>query len=279
MKHQKQRPDAWTFLAYAVLILWSVTTVYPFIWVFLNSFKSAGQIQLHSFALPESLAPVNYRTAFERVNIPLAYRNSFIISGTVTVFVVFLAGMGAFALARYRFRGQKALYSLLIAAMMFPVFATIIPVYRMIHAIGLMNSNPGVILPQIAGNLAFAMVILIAYMRSLPQEIEESAFIEGCNAFQIFFRIVAPLSRPAFATVAIFSFIWSYNDLFTQLFILRNKNSYAITRLLYEINSIAGVNYGLMAASVVLVVIPVLLVYFILQKNIIKGLTAGAVKG
>lgn len=269
-------------IIYLVLIIWAFTTIYPFFWVIINSLKTTGEIRVNSFALPTtalSEAFFNYSKAFERMNIPLAYRNSIIISGTVTVAVVLIAGFGAFAIARYRFLFQKFFFSLLVAAMMIPVFATIIPVFKIINSMGLVNTNLGVILPQIAGNLSFSMIVLISYIRSLPSDIEESAFIEGCNVFQIFFRIVAPITKPAFATVAIFTFIWSYNDLFTQLFILRNPKSYAITRLFSEINSIAGVNYGLMAASVVLVVLPVMILYGFLQKNIIRGMTAGAVKG
>ncbi|MDD3429413.1 MAG: ABC transporter permease subunit, partial [Oscillospiraceae bacterium] len=134
-------------------------------------------------------------------------------------------------------------------------------------------------LPQIAGNLSFAIVVLMGFIRSIPVDLEEAAYLEGYNVFQIFFRIILPLARPSFATVAIFTFLWSYNDLFTQMFFLRNKKTYSITRLLNEIASQAGVNYGLMVAAVVLVVVPVLVVYVLLQKNIIKGMTVGAVKG
>ena len=136
-----------------------------------------------------------------------------------------------------------------------------------------------VILPQTAGNLAFAMVVLTGYMKGLPIELEEAAFMEGCNAYQIFFKVIMPLTKPSFATVGIFSFLWSYNDLFTQQFFLRNKEEWAITRLLLEISSREGTNYGLMAAVVTLVVVPLLIVYVCLQKYIIKGMTAGAVKG
>ena len=135
------------------------------------------------------------------------------------------------------------------------------------------------ILPQIAGNLCFAIIILTGFIQSVPIELEESAYLDGCNVFQIFFRIIVPAAKSSFATVAIFAFLWSYNDLFTQSFFLRYPQERAITGLLNEISSQAGVNYGLMAASVVLVVVPVLIVYVCLQKHIIKGLTAGAVKG
>ena len=168
---------------------------------------------------------------------------------------------------------------------MFPVFATIIPVFQMQSSWGIVNTNNwwltmlSVILPQIAGNLSFAIVVLSGYIRSLPIELEEAAYMEGCNSFQIFFKVVVPLLKPSFATVAIFSFLWSYNDLFTQMFFLRRPEMRAITRLLNELTSQEGTNYGLMAAAVTLVVVPVVIVYIFLQKYIIKGMTAGAVKG
>ena len=136
-----------------------------------------------------------------------------------------------------------------------------------------------VILPQIAGNLCFAIIILMGFIQSVPIELEESAYLDGCNVLQIYFHIIMPAAKSSFATVAIFSFLWSYNDLFTQSFFLRYPQERAITGLLNEISSQAGVNYGLMASSVVLVVIPVLVVYVALQKNIVKGLTADAIKG
>jgi raffinose/stachyose/melibiose transport system permease protein len=136
------------------------------------------------------------------------------------------------------------------------------------------------ILPQTAGNIAFATIVLMGFIRSLPLDMEEAAFLEGYGVFRIFFKIIMPLAKPSFATIAIFSFLWSYNDLFTQMFYLRSAKFFTITRLLNEISSVqGGTNYGWMAAAVVIVVLPVLLVYIFLQKNIIKGLTAGAVKG
>lgn len=284
---KKRRRSVSQGLIYLVLSAWALSTIYPFFWVIVNSFKEKRYIRSDTFALPlgEMFTLDNYRTAFERVDILGAYRNSLIISITVTAVVVLLAGFAAYAMARYRFRGRRALQGLIIASMMFPVFSTIIPVFRMLYSWGLVRfesvfySLLCVSLPQIAGNLSFAIVVLTGYIRSIPVEMEEAAYLEGYNVFQIFFRIVWPLGRPSFATVAIFTFLWSYNDLFTQMFFLRNKRTYSITRLLAEISSQAGVNYGLMVAAVVLVVVPVLLVYILLQKNIIKGMTVGALKG
>ena len=274
-------------VTYLVLSLWALTTIYPFIWVILNSFRQKGLIMSDSFSLPlgEAFTWDNYLTAWHRADFKNAYLNSFLISGTVTVFVVVIAGLAAYGLVRYRFRGRSLLFSLIMAGMMFPVFSTIIPVFRMEAVLGLAGTGNrwlslvAVILPQVAGNLCFAIVILMGFIQSVPIELEESAYLDGCNVFQIYFHIIIPAAKSSFATVAIFAFLWSYNDLFTQSFFLRYPQERAITGLLNEISSQAGVNYGLMAASVVLVVIPVLVVYVYLQKHIIKGLTAGAVKG
>ena len=274
-------------VTYIVLTLWGLTTVYPFTWVILNSFRKKGLILTDSFSIPlgEAFTMDNYKVAMERSDFGNAYLNSILISGTVTIVVVILAGLAAYGLCRYRFRGRGFLQSLVMAGMMFPVFSTIIPVFRMQVLMGVAGTGNrwlslvATALPQIAGNLCFAIVILKGFIQSVPIELEESAYLDGCNVFQIFFRIIVPAAKSSFATVAIFAFLWSYNDLFTQSFFLRYPQERAITGLLNEISSQAGVNYGLMASSVVLVVVPVLIVYMCLQKHIIKGLTAGAVKG
>ena len=274
-------------VTYVVLSLWALTTIYPFIWVILNSFRQKGLIMSDSFSLPlgEAFTWDNYLTAFERADFKNAYLNSFVISGTVTVVVVILAGLAAYGMVRYQFKGKGLLYSLIMAGMMFPVFSTIIPVFRLEAVMGIAGTGNrflsllAVILPQIAGNLCFSIIILMGFIQSVPIDLEESAYLDGCNVFGIYFHIIIPAAKSSFATVAIFTFLWSYNDLFTQSFFLRYPQERAITGLLNEISSQAGVNYGLMAASVVLVVIPVLVVYILLQKNIIKGLTAGAIKG
>lgn len=275
-------------LTYAVLIFWGLTTLYPFIWVILNSFREKGLIRKDSFSVPlpgKGFTMDNYALAMERFDFGNAYLNSLIVSVSVTVVVVLLAGLAAYGLVRYRFKGRKLLYSMIMAGMMFPVFSTIIPVFRMEAAWGIASSGNrwlsllAVILPQIAGNLCFATIVLMGFIQSVPIDLEESAYVDGCNVFQVYFYIIMPAAKSSFATVAIFSFLWSYNDLFTQNFFLRFPKEKTITLLLNEISSQAGVNYGLMAASVVLIVIPVLVVYVMLQKHIIKGLTAGAIKG
>ena len=272
---------------YSILIVWALTTLLPLLWSIMNSFKNKKAIYNNSFALPvgKLFSLDNYKAVFANYDILNAYRNSFIISGTVAVVVILFSGMAAYILTRYKFPGKGILDALLYAGMMFPIYSTIIPVLRMMTGWGIVNTPHvslnllSVILPQIAGNMSFAIIVLRSYMRGLPVELEEAAYMEGCNIFQIYFRIIMPLSKPSFVTVGIFSFLWSYNDLFTQMFFLRTKDNWAITILLNNIASKEGVNYGMLFTSVTLTVIPTLVVYMALQKYIIKGMTVGAVKG
>lgn len=275
------------FFIYLFLSLWALTAIYPLLWVVINSFKDKRLIVTDSFSIPTGKLFTwdNYALAFKKVDILGAYRNSIIISLSVAAIVIVFAGMAAYALVRYNFKGKKVLMAALYAGMMFPVFSTIIPVFRMMNSWGIVNTDKlglsllATALPQIAGNMSFAIIVLSNYISSLPIDFEEAAYMEGSNIFQIYFRIIMPITKPSFATVGIFSFLWSYNDLFTQMFTLRLKSQWAITRLLNELTSMEGTNYGLMAAAVSLVIVPVMIVYICLQKYIIKGMTVGAIKG
>ncbi len=273
---------------YIVLTFWALTTLYPFVWVILNSFREKGLIRKDSFSVPlpgSGFTTANYAKAMDRFDFGNAYMNSLIVSIAVTIAVVIIAGLAAYGLVRFKFKLRGLCYSLIMAGMMFPAFSTIIPVFRMEAAWGIASSGNrwlslvAVILPQIAGNLCFAIIVLMGFIESVPIELEESAYVDGCNVFQVYFHIIIPAAKSSFATVAFFSFLWSYNDLFTQNFFLRVPKEKTITLLLNEISSQAGVDYGLMASSVVLIVVPVLIVYVMLQKHIVKGLTAGAIKG
>lgn len=284
---EKRKNPILSILVYLFLLLWSLTTIYPIVWVIQNSFKAKDKILSDSFSIPtgELFTLANYQKAFKNLNIFGAYKNSIFISTMVCIFVILIAGIAAFALVRFNFKLKKLLYSLVIAGMMFPVYATIIPVLEMQSSWKIVNTDNwyltmlSVILPQIAGNLCFAIVVLSGFMKGLPLELEEAAYMEGCTSFQIYTKVIMPLTKPSYATVAIFSFLWSYNDLYTQMFFLRTPEMRAITRLLNELTSQEGTNYGLMAAAVTLVVVPVIIVYIFLQKYIIKGMTAGAIKG
>ncbi|MEG1877283.1 MAG: carbohydrate ABC transporter permease [Lachnospiraceae bacterium] len=275
----KKKINVGMIVVYAFLILWAVTTIFPFGWVIMNAFKPSVEVLTSSFSLPHPFIFDNFQNAFGNMNIARAYKNSLLISGGVTIGVMFLSSLMAFGLTRYEFKGKKIVMSLIVASLMFPVFSTIIPVFKLMAEWKLLNTNASVMLPQIAGNLSFATIVLIGFLKGIPIEMEEAAYMEGANVFQVYAKIIVPLCKASLSTVAIFSFLWSYNDLFVQKIMIRDNTKYPISNLLDYISSKYGTDYGLMAASVTVIVVPVLLVYIFLQKNIIKGLTAGAIKG
>lgn len=268
-----------TLFAYIFLSAFAVTTIYPLLWVGQNSLKLSNDILKSSFTLPTNIIWDNFLNALTKMNIFRGYTNSLIISGSVVVFAIFFSALAAFILARFQFKGNKLVRTFVMASMLVPIFATILPVVRILVNVKLINTHVGLILPQTASNIPFAVVLLTSFMETVPKELEEAAQVEGANIWQVFSRIFVPITKPALATASIFAFLWSYNDLFTSLIILSTPEKFPVTRLLTEISSQYGTDYGLLCAVIMLIIGPVLAVYMIGQKQIVEGMTAGAIKG
>lgn len=268
-----------TLVIYTVLTVWSLTTIYPLFWVINNSFKLSRDVMNNSFAI--ALDPVwqNYENAFSRIDIGRSYLNSVIMSTSAVLLVLLLGGLAAYILARFQFKGKKLIYSILYGTLLIPAFATVVPVYELLIKTTLVNTYLGLILPQTAGNLTFAILVIAGYMSTIPKDLEDAAFIDGSSRWQMFTRVFVPISRPVFASVTIFVFLWSYNDLFSALIFVNKENVRPIVALLNEISSQYGTDFGLMATAVSLTVIPVLVVYLFISRLIEKGLSEGAVKG
>ncbi|MDR0269383.1 carbohydrate ABC transporter permease [Paenibacillus sp.] len=275
----KKRFKFGTAFMYFVLTAWSLTTIYPLFWIFNNSFKVSRDVMNKSFSLALNPVLVNYTTAFDRINIGRSYLNSIIMSGSTVILVLLFGGLAAYVLSRFNFRGKKIMYSILYATLLVPAFATVVPVYELLIKTKLVNTYLGLILPQTAGNLTFAILVIAGYMATIAKELEEAAFIDGCNRWQMFLKIFMPVSRPVFASVTIFVFLWSYNDLFSALIFVNKESVRPIVALLNEISSQYGTDFGLMATAVTLTVLPILLIYLFVNKFIEQGLTEGAVKG
>ena len=275
-------------LLYVFMSLWALTTIYPFIWVILNSFKPRGLIRSDTFSLPigDKFTLENYVTAFKRVDIGTAYVNSIVISGAVTVVVMVLAGLAAYAMVRYSFRLRGFLHSMIIASMMFPVFSTIIPVFRMESSWGIVNTGSiwltrlSVVLPQIAGNLSFAIIVLMGFIRSLPVDLEEAAYLEGYNVYQIFFRIIMPLAKPSVVVTALKVLIYVWNEYIYATTFMTGEQNYTLAAGLYALQAteMSG-SWPVFAAASIVVSLPVLIIFFLCQKHMTSGLTAGGVKG
>jgi len=266
---------------YATLAAWSLTTIVPLAWVLLNSFKSSKEILVNSLSLPSSLRFTNYGTlmSYGDLNMVKAFLNSMIISGGALAGTLILAGMAAFALGRFEFKTAPYIMSVLVACLLVPSFAVLIPNFVMISKLPIQGTYFAAILPQIAGNLCFSIIMLTGFMKALPRELDEAAVTDGASVLKIFRHIALPLTVPMLSTVGIMVFIWSYNDLLTPLIYLSSRGLQPISVILTLVSNMYGTDYGAMMAAIMITIVPVLLLYVVSQERVIKGLTAGAVKG
>lgn len=266
---------------YALLIAWSCTTILPLIWVLLNSFKSSEEILTNAFGLPKAYRFINYvkLNEYGNINMMKGFLNSLIISGSVVLGVAFVAGLASFVLSRFQFVGKQLFHVLFVVCMLLPQFAVIIPNFIIIKELGLNGTYLSVILPQIAGNLSFAIIMMTGFMSSLPAELEEAAVVDGASIWKIYYRIIIPLCIPIFSTVSIMIFLWSYNELLMPLVYLPIRDMQPISVLLSLVSNAYGTDYGAMMAAIAISILPLLVLYMISQETVIKGLTEGAVKG
>lgn len=268
-------------LLYAFLIFWAMLTIIPLIWVFINSFKTSNDILLSSLSLPKQWTWDNYivMATYPDMNLLVAFKNSMIICGGVVLGVLTGAGFAAFALGRFDNPFNKYINALLSGCMLIPAFSTLIPNFVLISASPLRGTQLAVVLPLIASNMSFSTLLLTGYVRSLPRELDEAAIIDGASVIQVFARIILPLSKPMMATVATMTFIWTYNELLLSLVYLPTRNLQPVSVILSLVSNMYGTDYGAMMAAICLTIVPVLILYILGQEQVVKGLTAGSVKG
>ncbi len=266
---------------YFFIIFWALLALVPLIWVFINSFKPSNDILLNSLSLPEKWTLTNYITmmTYPDMNLLLGFRNSMIICAGVISGVVICAGLASFVLGRFDHKLNKYVNALLAGCMLIPAFSTLIPNFVLISASPFQGTWLAVIFPLTASNMSFSTLLLTGYVRSLPKELDEAAIIDGAGSFQLFTNIMVPLSKPMFATVGIMTFIWTYNELLLSLIYLPTRNLQPVSVILTLVSNMFGTDYGAMMAAICITIIPVLILYVIAQEQVVKGLTAGSVKG
>lgn len=258
-----------------VLVLICVT---PVVYIIIGGFRTNSQITRDPAGMPNPWNFENYKTVFASNTFWSELVNSLIVSLGTMVGVVALALMVSFVIARYRFRLNKALYSLFAAGMMFPITVAITPLYLLLRNLHLINSHLGIVLPQIAFGLPQAIIIMVPFLKSIPLELEEAAELDGCSRLGFFFRMVLPLSGPGVATVAILTFVSSWNAYMLPLFLLNDSSKYTLPLGVQMFSSQHSVDTAQVLAFTSLSMISALICFTIFQKKIVGGL-AGAVKG
>lgn len=263
---------------YFVALLFIAVSLTPVLYIVLGGFRTNAQITTSPAGFPGPWQVGNYLDVLKSDVFWQELGNSAIAAVTTTIGVVVLGLMASFVLARYRFRGRGALYALFAAGLMFPITVAITPLYLLVKDLGLTNSLAGVILPQIAFALPTTVIILVPFLRAIPDELEEAASIDGASRLGFFFRMIVPLSLPGVVTTGILAFIGSWNSYILPLFILNNEGNYTLPLGVQAFSSQYSVDTAKVLAFTSLSMIPALVFFVIFQRRIVGGLT-GAVKG
>lgn len=250
----------------------------PVLYIVIGGFRTNSQITVDPAGLPDPWVGGNYTDVLTSDTFWRQVGNSTIAAVATTLGVVMLGVMASFVLARYRFRGRGAMYALFAAGLMFPITVAITPLYILIKNLGLVNTLPGVILPQIAFGLPTTVIILVPFLRAIPREIEEAAIIDRCSRLGFFWRIVLPLSVPGLITVGILAFVGSWNSYLLPLFILNDQDTFTLPLGVQAFSSQYSVDTAKVLAFTSLSMIPALVFFSLFERRIVGGLT-GAVKG
>lgn len=264
-------------IKYTILVMFSLTTIYPFIWVALSSLKTNNEVFGNPFGLPSKLIFANYKEAWVGASVGQSFFNSLFYSSISVLIILLLASMTSYILARVR--PNKALYLFFTLGIMIPIHSVIIPLIIFIRSLGLVNTRPGIILAFIVSNLSFSVYVLVAFMRTLPKDLEDAAIIDGCTKVRMFFSIILAISKPGLATVSTFAFLNCWNDFLLSLVMIASRNLTTLSLSCYNLRAQYTQRYALVCAGLMLMIIPVSIVYFLFQEQVIKGLTAGAIKG
>ncbi|GGK90248.1 sugar ABC transporter permease [Sphaerisporangium melleum] len=261
-----------------VLVLGSFVVV-PLLFALIGGFKDTGQLSTNPFGLPSPWVPENYTDVLFSGSFWRQIVNSVFIALATTLIVVGLSAMAAYVFARFAFRGRELLYTLFAMGLMFPFAVAILPLFVLLRILGLLDNPFGVILPQAAFGLPMTIIILRAFFRTIPREVEEAATIDGCTPFGFFWRILLPMARPALATVSVLAIVASWNNFFLPLVIFNDPNWWTVPLGVQQFYGQYAAQTAKILAYVVLAMVPALAFYAVAERQLIGGLTAGATKG
>lgn len=267
-------------LIYIGLLLWAAINLFPIYWMFTFSFKSNAEIFGKNVAgLPWEWRWANYTSAMSTGNMPGYFMNSLIVTVATIVIALIAALMATYALTRIVWKGRKMMNNLFMLGITIPIHASIVPVFVTLSKLRMLNSYWALILPYSAFSLAMAILICTGFMNDIPKELDEAACIDGCGLWRTFLFIIAPLMKPALATIGIYTFLQCWNELmFANIFISKDE----LKTLPVGIQALSGrhtTEWGPIGAALVIATFPTLLAYVFLSKRIQDSFIAGAVKG
>ncbi|MBR2581808.1 MAG: carbohydrate ABC transporter permease [Oscillospiraceae bacterium] len=267
-------------LRWILIIFFALYTLFPLVWLFISSLKTNYEfLALSPFALPAVPQWQNYVNALTVAGLGRMLLNSVIVGLAATVFNVIVASMGAYCISRFRFNGRERIFTLFTAGILVPLNALMVPYFVIITKLGLINTYGGMILLYCAIGIPMSTFLIRGLMDSIPMDLEEAAYIDGCGFFGRFFHIILPLSRTGIVTAATFEFLTCWNEfVFANLLVSSEKLRTIQVGIRYFTNQFST-DYVSMYAAIMISIIPSIIGYVLFQEQIIAGMTSGAVKG
>ncbi len=279
MKKNKAKVTPGMVIIYVFLCVMAVIYLAPLIWVFLVSFKTNVEIFNNPFGTPEVIQLGNYIVAWTAGKLGSATLNSAIVCGITLVLTMVIGSMAAFAIGRLRWKLANAALVYFLLGMMIPVHCVLIPLFTRFAKMNLSNSLVGIIIPYLTFSLPVTIYIMVGFFKSVPDELLESACIDGCSIYQMFRKICLPLSRTGLFVTGLMTFVANWNELLLAMVFISDDNKKTIPVSLSKFVGPYNTNYSQMFAAIVIAILPTIIVYCAFSNQIVDGLTAGAVKG
>ncbi len=263
---------------YIFLVVTSLLTLLPFVWMVSASFMADGHASVYPPRFwPDEIIFSQYENLFLRLNVAGNFINSLIVSLGVTVISLFCNSMAGYAFAKFRFKGKDKLFNLLLSSMIIPSQVTMLPLFLLLKEMGFINTYLAIFIPGMAN--IFGIFLIRQYVLSIPDSLIEAARIDGAGDFLIYRKIILPLAKPILVTLALFTFMGTWNDFLWPLIVMTDDSMYTLPVALANLMGEHSKDPELMMAGSVITIIPVLLVFLALQKHYIKGIMMGSVKG
>ena len=277
-KSKRKSLIAWT-VAFILAIIMLVISFLPFIFMVLNSFKEKFEMLTKGvFQLPDTFYWSNYAEVLKG-GFGNYFKNSVIVLVISLLLLLFISACASYPLARFKFKLAQPIYALIVACMSIPVHITLIPVFKMSQKTGLYDSIWALVGPYVAFAVPVSVFILTSFMREIPREIEESAEIDGCGKVQMFFSMILPLSKPGLATLAIYNGVNMWNEFSFANTLTQSAKNRTLPLAIWEFQGQYSMNTPMIMAVLTLTLLPMIIMFIIFQDKLVKGMTAGAVKG
>jgi N-acetylglucosamine transport system permease protein len=266
---------------YIILVAYAAVVILPMLWLLYTSLKSNREIFASAWGLPATPHWENFVYAWVRAGIGRYFLNSVFVTVVSVALILLISAMAAYALTRFSFRGNRLIFYAFLAGLMIPTQLALVPLFFLINSMRLLDTYTGLILVYIAFSLPFTVFVLSAFFRTLPHELAEAALIDGCTQSQAFWRVMLPLAKPGLVTAAIFNFLGIWNEYLFALVLISSEQLRTLPLGLANLLIVSHYesDWGALFAGLVMVMIPTLLAYSLLQGQLTKGITVGALKG